>query len=51
MNSVPENLMTRPCDEYDKKLNKYGVKVGVDMKNECGLHYWENKSDPDDPES
>lgn len=35
--------MTKPCEAYDPNDNKYGVTVGVDIKNECGLNYWESK--------
>ena len=34
--------LTRPCKDYDISLNKYKVKVGVDVNNECGLPYWES---------
>lgn len=32
---VPENLLTRPWDQYDTKINKYKVKVGTT------LEFWE----------
>lgn len=35
---LSDDVMTRSCDDYDKTINKYGVKVGgyrVDDK--CGL--------------
>lgn len=32
---IPENYLTNPWDEYDKSINKYGVKVGTT------LEFWE----------
>lgn len=43
LKSIDPNLLTRSCKDYDICINKYGVKVGVDIKNECGLRYWEKK--------
>ena len=42
---IDENLLTRPFDQYEKKLNKYGVKVGLT------LEYWEDNDwiDKQDP--
>jgi hypothetical protein len=37
LKGIPDNLMTRPFDEYDVKLNKYKKKVGTTLK------FWENK--------
>lgn len=51
LDNVPEDRLIKPCKEYDKNSNKYKVKVGVDMANECGLEYWESKSEKGDPES
>ena len=45
LDDVPEDKMNKPCEEYDKQSNKYKVKVGVDMKNNCGLEYWEDRSE------
>lgn len=41
--SIPEYKMSVPCAEYDKYINKYKVKVGVEMNKECGLKFWEKK--------
>lgn len=38
-----DKYLTRPCEEYDTNFNKFKVKVGVDVNNECGLRYWEDK--------
>ena len=35
--NVPEHWLTTPWDEYDKSINKYGVKVGTT------LEFWEEK--------
>jgi hypothetical protein len=42
---IPKNWLTAPYDEYDIKINKYGVKVG------STLEYWEDHDwiDPGDP--
>ena len=37
LKDIPNNLMTKPFDEYDVKLNKYKKKVGTTLK------FWENK--------
>jgi len=37
LKGIPDNLMTRPFDKYDVKLNKYKKKVGTTLK------FWENK--------
>ena len=34
---IPEEHLTKEWDDYDKKINKYGVKVGTT------LEYWEEK--------
>ena len=34
---IPDDHLTRPFDEYDTKINKYGVKVGTT------LEFWEEK--------
>ena len=34
---IPEDHLTRPFEEYDPEINKYGVKVGMT------LEYWEEK--------
>ena len=51
LDGISEDKLTRPCKEYDKSINKYGVKVGVEMNKNCGLKYWEKKSKKGDPES
>lgn len=38
---ISEDMLSLPCDEYNKDINKYRVRVGVDPKRECGLRYWE----------
>ena len=42
---IPDDHLTRPFDKYDKKINKYGKKVGTT------LSFWEGKSwiDKQDP--
>ena len=35
---IPENHLSRPFEDYDVKLNKYGVKVGTT------LEFWEDKN-------
>lgn len=42
---IPEDHLTRSWKDYDKKINKYGVKVGTT------LEYWEDKGwiHPQDP--
>ena len=37
LKDIPNNLMTKPFDEYDVKLNKYKKKVGTTLK------FWESK--------
>lgn len=37
LSNIPDNLMTVPFDDYDKSINKYGVKVGSTLKQ------WESK--------
>ena len=37
LKDIPNNVMTKPFDEYDVKLNKYKKKVGTTLK------FWENK--------
>ena len=37
LSNIPDNLMTVPFDDYDKSINKYGVKVG------STLEHWESK--------
>ena len=37
LKDIPDKLMTKPFDEYDKKLNKYKKKVGTTLK------FWESK--------
>lgn len=37
LKNIPDDKMILPFDEYDKKINKYGVKVGTT------LEFWENK--------
>lgn len=37
LKNIPDNMMTRPFDDYDKKLNKYNKKVGTTLK------FWESK--------
>ena len=32
LKDIPDNLMTRPFDKYDVKLNKYKKKVGTTLK-------------------
>ena len=34
---IPDEHLTKPFEEYDKSINKYGVKVGMT------LEYWEEK--------
>ena len=34
---IPEHHLTTPFDEYDKSINKYGVKVGTTLR------FWEEK--------
>ena len=34
---IPEEHLTKPFEEYDESINKYGVKVGMT------LEYWEEK--------
>ncbi len=34
---IPDDHLTRPFDDYDTKINKYGVKVGTT------LEFWEEK--------
>jgi len=45
LNDIDSDKLTRPFDEYDKKINKYGVKVGTTLEfwEEKG---WINKKDP-----
>lgn len=45
LNNIDNDTLTRPFDEYDKKINKYGVKVGTT------LEFWEEKGwiDKKDP--
>jgi len=45
LNNIDSDTLTRPFDEYDKKINKYGVKVGTT------LEFWEEKGwiDKKDP--
>lgn len=38
LNSIPDSKMTLPYDEYNKKINKYGVKVG------STLQFWESRN-------
>ena len=38
LNSIPENKMTLPYENYNKSINKYGVKVGAT------LLFWESKN-------
>lgn len=42
---IPEDWLSRPWDEYDKTINKYGVEVGTT------LEFWEEKNwiDPSQP--
>ena len=40
---IDPKLYTRPCDEYNVEQNKYKVKVGFDVDNECGLYAWREK--------
>jgi hypothetical protein len=35
--NLPDSIMTKPWDKYDKTINKYKVKVGTT------LEYWEKK--------
>ena len=35
---IPEEHLTKPFNKYDKKINKYGVKVGTT------LEFWEKKN-------
>ena len=37
LSDIPDNLMTRPFDEYDKTINTYNKKVGTT------LQFWEEK--------
>jgi hypothetical protein len=37
LKDIPDKLMTKPFEEYDKKLNKYNKKVGTTLK------FWESK--------
>lgn len=37
LKDLPDSIMTKPYNEYDKSLNRYGVKVGTT------LEYWEDK--------
>ena len=37
LNGIPDNKMVIPYDQYDKSINKYGVKVG------STLQFWESK--------
>ena len=45
LNNIDNDTLTRAFDEYDKKINKYGVKVGTT------LEFWEEKGwiDKKDP--
>ena len=45
LNNIDNDTLTRSFDEYDKKINKYGVKVGTT------LEFWEEKGwiDKKDP--
>ena len=45
LNNIDNDTLTRSFDEYDKKINKYGVKVGTTLEfwEEKG---WINKKDP-----
>ena len=45
LNDIDHDKLTRPFDKYDKKINKYGVKVGTT------LEFWEEKGwiDKKDP--
>lgn len=44
LTGVPNNMLTKPCDEYDVTINKYKVKVGgYKRKDNCGLEDWENR--------
>jgi hypothetical protein len=36
--SIPEEYLTTPYEDYDKHINKYGVKVGTT------LEFWESKN-------
>jgi hypothetical protein len=37
LKNIPNDYLTKPWDEYDKTINKYGVKVGTTLK------FWESK--------
>jgi hypothetical protein len=45
LNNIDSDKLTRPFDKYDKKINRYGVKVGTTLEfwEEKG---WINKKDP-----
>ena len=45
LNNIDSDTLTRPFDKYDKKINRYGVKVGTT------LEFWEEKGwiDKKDP--
>ena len=45
LNNIDSDKLTRPFDKYDKKINRYGVKVGTT------LEFWEEKGwiDKKDP--
>jgi hypothetical protein len=36
LKNIPNSMMTLPYDEYDKTINKYGVKVGTTLR------FWED---------
>jgi hypothetical protein len=42
---IPEEHLTRPFDEYDKTINKYGKKVGLTLE-EWENSGWIHKQDP-----
>jgi hypothetical protein len=37
LRNIPDEIMTKPYDEYDKNINKYKVKVGTTLR------FWEQK--------
>jgi hypothetical protein len=45
LKNLPNSIMTKPYNEYDASINRYGVQVGTT------LEYWENKGwiKPPDP--
>lgn len=45
LRDLPDSIMTKPWDQYDKSINRYGIKVGTTYE------YWLSKNwiHPQDP--